>query len=226
MGKGRMLLISGIITALFVIIGAIALAVVSEESPLDYIIHKKEEKKSGNMMPAENAAEEQMDTEKKESLIGNKEVTDETGIHHILFESGKVEYTAISGPVKLTVTQATLEEFIPASEHIKNAISGQDRSTIAFMNIEVENNGEAPVYFRIDDAKVQSDTKEISMFHPALSTQFDPIFAPNERKQGTVAMDFESEILDIAVIEIMVASPFDENYDPIGKAVTLKVPMY
>lgn len=224
MGKGRMLLISGLITSFLVIIGAIALFVASEESPLKEIIHK--EKKSVPIVLAEGAAEEQEARAESKTSGSEKEITDEMGVHHILFESDEVEYTAVSGPMKLTVTQVRLEELIPASEHIRNSVGGHDRSTLVYMNLKVENNGRTPVYFRIDDAKIQADTKETSMFHPALSTQFGSVFAPYEKKQGIAAVDFESEIADIAVIEIKIASPFDENYDPIGEAVTLKVPMY
>ena len=80
--------------------------------------------------------------------------------------------------------------------------------------------------FHIDDAKVTADMVEGSLFHPGLSDQFGSDFDPQEKKQGMVVVDFELEPGDIATIELKVASPYDENYDALGKEVILKIPMY
>lgn len=226
MGKGRMLLISGTITMCFVITGTIALLLLSGKNPLESIIHKEKNMETSVVLADGPAEEPQSKIEKKDLPIGVKTVTDEIGVHEILFESGKVEYTAISGPIKLTVTHVRLERLMPATENIKNSVGGHDRATLVYLQLEVHNQAGAPVYFRIDDTKVQSDTGEKTIFHPGLSNQFGSVFASNEKKQGLVAVDFEAEPNEIAVIELEAASPYDQNYDALGETITLKVPMY
>ncbi|MGM9950160.1 MAG: hypothetical protein ACI33P_08520 [Lysinibacillus sp.] len=226
MGKGRTLLISGVITICFVTIGAVALLWMSEENPLEKLFEKEETMaKSASLVdvPLEETVEKQ---EEEESYIGIRTTTDGTGVHDVLFESGEVAYSAASGPMKLTVRQVRLEQLIPANKKIKNSVGGLDRATLVVLEIEVENQGGKSVIFRIDDTKAKTDTKESSLFHPGLSDLFGSEFGPNEKKKGHVVMDFESEPRGIAAIELEVASPYDENYDALGKAVTLKIPMY
>ena len=227
MGKGRMLLISGAITICSVTIGAIALLWVSEENPLEKLLIKEETIESSVSLadgPSEETVEKQEDEE--ELYIGIRTMTDETGVHDILFESGDVAYSTASGPMKLTVTQVKLEQLIPANEKIRNSVGGHDRATLAVLEMEVENQGGKPVIFHIDDTKATTDMEEGSLFHPGLSDLFGSEFGPNEKKKGLVVMDFKSEPGDIAAIELDVASPYDENYDALGKAATLKIPMY
>lgn len=226
MGKGRMLLISGAITICSVTIGAVALLWVSGENPLEKLLIKEETIESSVSLadgPSEETVEKQED---EELYIGIRTMTDETGVHDILFESGDVAYSTASGPMKLTVTQVTLEQLIPANEKIKNSVGGHGRATLAVLEIEVENQGGKPVIFHIDDTKATTDMEEGSQFHPGLSDLIGSEFGPNEKKKGLVVMDFEAEPRDIAAIELEVASPYDENYDALGKAVTLKIPMY
>ena len=226
MGKGRMLLISGVITLCFVAIGAAVLLWTSEVNPLEMLLGK-EGVIEKSVPLADGPLEEPVERlEDAETYIGFRTRTDEAGVHDILFESGEVAYSADSGPVKLTVTQVSLEQLIPANEKIKNSVGGHDRTTLAILTIEVENLGGKPVIFHIDDAKIMADTKERSLFHPGLSDRFGSKFGPNEKKQGTVAIDFTSNPQDIAVIQLDVAPSFDENYDALGKGVSMKIPMY
>lgn len=226
MGKGRMLLVSGMITICLVTVGSIVLLFMSNESPLNYFVHK-EEKMETSVALAEGSAEEPVEvSEPEEVYTGIRLMTDEKGTHDILFESGEVAYTAVSGPMKLTVTHVTLEQLTPANEHIKKLLGGRNRSTLALLKIEVENQAGETVHFRIDEAKIQADTNESSIFHPALSDQLGTEFAPKEIKQGLVAVDFQAEPRDIAVLEVKVSAPYDKNYDSLGEMVTLKVPMY
>ena len=195
-------------------------------SPLNYFIHK-EEKMETSVALAEGPAEEQVEVSEPEELYtGIRTMKDEKGTHDILFESGEVAYTAVSGPMKITVHHVTLEQLIPANEHIKNLVGGRDRSTLALLRIEVENQAGETVHFRIDEAKIQSDSNESSIFNPALSDQLGSEFAPKEKKQGLLAVDFQAEPRDIAVLEVKVSAPYDKNYDSLGEKVTLKVPMY
>ena len=226
MGKGRMLLISGVITICFITIGAAGLLVMSGENPLENLL-EKEDTIENPVSLADGPAEETIEKpEHEEPYEGIRTMTDEAGIHDILFETGDVAYSAASGPMKLTVRQVRLEQLIPANEKIKNSVGGHERATLAVFEIEVENQGGKPVIFHIDDTKVTADMGEDSLFHPWLSDLFGSDFAPQEKKQGMVAADFESEPEDIATIELKVASPYDENYDALGKEVILKIPMY
>lgn len=224
MGKGRILLISGMITICLMITGTIALFLLREDNQFENSLHK-ERKLETSVVLAEKSSEEPS-IEKVDSPIGVKTLTDEIGVHNILFNSGEVKYSASSGPIKLTVTHVRLEQLIPATETIKNSVDGRDRSTIVLLNMEVSNQGEAPVYFRIDDAEIQSDTNEKSSFHPALSNQFGSTFNADEKKQGLVAVDFEADPNDIAVIELNVAPAYDQNYEAFGDAISVKIPMY
>lgn len=181
MGKGRILLISGMITICLMITGTIALFLLREDKQFENSLHK-ERKLETSVVLAEKSSEE-LSIEKIDSPIGVKTLTDEIGVHNILFDSGEVKYSASSGPIKLTVTHVRLEQLIPATETIKNSVGGLDRSTIVLLNMEVLNQGEVPVYFRIDDAKIQSDTNEKSSFHPALSNQFGSAFNANEKSK-------------------------------------------
>ena len=72
-----------------------------------------------------NAATEQQSEEEihiEDSYVGIRTVTDELGVHDILFESGTVAHTATSGPIQLTVTEVRLEQLTPANDKIKNVM--------------------------------------------------------------------------------------------------------
>lgn len=169
MGKGRLLLISGVITICFITIGAAGLLVMSGENPLENLL-EKEDTIENPVSLADGPAEETVEKLKhEEPYKGIRMMTDEAGIHDSLFETGDIAYSATSGPMKLTVRQVRLEQLIPANEKIKNSVGGHNRAILAVFEIEAENQGGRPVIFRIDDAKVTEDMGEGSLFHPGLS---------------------------------------------------------
>ncbi|MFF5994856.1 hypothetical protein AAGS61_08835 [Lysinibacillus sp. KU-BSD001] len=221
MGKGKMVLVSGIITVCLSTIAIVALLLMSEDSPL----------KKLKEAPLENATaatvvpvEEEVHIE--DSNVGIKTMTDKLGTHDILFESGAVAHTATSGPVQLTVTEVRLEQLIAANDQIKKAVEGHDRATLAVLEVTVENNGGQPVLFNLDDAKVIADSNETTVLNPKFSHKFGAHFEPNEKKQGTVMIDFASKPRDIASIQLKIAPVYDQNYDELGEPIVLKVPMY
>ncbi|MGM9946021.1 MAG: hypothetical protein ACI33M_13810 [Lysinibacillus sp.] len=221
MGKGRMLLVSGIISICFAAIVIVALLFISEDNPLKKLLDK----------PAENAnaATEQPSEEEvhiEDSYVGIRTITDELGVHDILFESGTVAHTATSGPIQLTVTDVRLEQLTPANDKIKTALEERDPSTVAILKVVIENNGAQPVIFNIDDAKIVADSNEKVVLNPKLSTVFGSNFQANETKQGTLIIDFQSKPRDIASIQLKVATAYDKNYDEIGDPIILKIPMY
>ena len=221
LGKGRMLLISGMISICFIAITVVVLLLISEENPLEKLLDK----------PVENAkaAIEQPNEEevhKEDAYVGIRTVTDELGVHDILFESGKVAHTATSGPIELTITDVRLEQLVPANDNIKTALEERNPSTVAILNVMIKNSGVQPVIFNIDDAKIVADSNETVVFNPKLSTVFGSDFKGNETKRGTVIIDFNSQPREIASIQLKVASAYDENYDEIGDSIALKVPMY
>ena len=221
LGKGRMLLVSGIISICFVAITVVALLFMSEENPLEKLLDK----------PVENAnaaTEQPIEEEihKEDAYVGIRTITDELGVHDILFESGTVAHTATSGPIELTITDVRLEQLTPANDKIKTALGEGNPSTVAILNVVVKNSGVQPVIFNIDDTKIVADSNEKTVFNPKLSTTFGSNFKGNETKQGTVMIDFQSKPRDIASIQLKVAAAYDENYDEIGDSIVLKVPMY
>ena len=221
MGKGRMLFVSGIISICFMAIAIVAILFMSEDSPLKEFLEE----------PAENvnAATEQQSEEEihiEDSYVGIRTVTDELGVHDILFESGTVAHTATSGPIQLTITEVRLEQLTPANDKIKNVVEGRNPSTVAILKVVIENNGAQPVVFNIDDAKIVADSNEKVVLNPKLSAVFGSDFEANETKQGTVMIDFKSKPRDIASIQLKIEAAYDKNYDEIGDPIVLKVPMY
>ena len=221
MGKGRMLFVSGIISICFVAIAIVAILFMSEDSPLKGFLEE----------PAENvnAATEQQSEEEihiEDSYVGIRTITDELGVHDILFESDTVAHTATSGPIQLTITDVRLEQLTPANDKIKTALEERNPSTVAILKVVIENNGAQPVIFNIDDAKIVADSNETTVLNPKLSTVFGSNFEANEKKQGTVIIDFQSKPRDIASIQLKVEAAYDKNYDELGDLVVLKVPMY
>ena len=162
----------------------------------------------------------------EDSYVGIRTVTDELGVHDILFESGTVAHTATSGPIQLTITDVRLEQLTPANDKIKTALEERNPSTVAILKVVIENNGAQPVVFNIDDAKIVADSNETVVLNPKLSAVFGSNFEANETKQGTVMIDFKSKPRDIASIQLKVEAAYDKNYDEIGDPVVLKVPMY
>ena len=135
LGKGRMLLVSGIISICFVAITVVAFLLMSEENPLEKLLEKPVENA--------NAATEQPSEEvyKEDAYVGIRTITDELGVHDILFESGTVAHTATSGPIELTVTDVRLEQLTPANDKIKTALEERNPSTVAILNVVVKNSG-------------------------------------------------------------------------------------
>lgn len=216
-----MLLVSGMISLCFVAITVVALLLMSEENPLEKLLDKSVENANA---ATEQPSEEEVHEE--DTYVGIRTVTDELGVHDILFESGTVAHTATSGPIQLTVTDVRLEQLTPANDKIKTALEERNPSTVAILNVIVENNGMQPVIFNIDDTKIVADSNETVIFNPKLSTIFGSNFKGNETKQGTVIIDFNSKPRDIASIQLKIAAVYDENYDEIGDSIVLKVPMY
>ncbi len=221
MGKGRMLFVSGIISICFVAIAIVAILFMSEDSPLKKFLDEPVENANA---ATEQPSEEEVHIE--DSYVGIRTITDELGVHDILFESGTVAHTATSGPIQLTITDVRLEQLTPANDKIKNAVEGRNPSTVAILKVVIENNGAQPVVFNIDDAKIVADSNEKVVLNPKLSTVFGSDFEANETKQGTVMIDFKSKPRDIASIQLKVAAAYDKNYDEIGDPIVLKVPMY
>ena len=221
MGKGRMLLVSGIISICFITIAIVAILFMSEESPVKKLLDKPVE---NAIAATEQASEEDIHTE--DSDVGIRAMTDELGVHNILFESDKVAHTATSGPIQLTITDVRLEQLTPANDKIKNAIAGKNSSTVAILKVIVENNGAEPVVFNIDDTKILADSNETTVLNPKLSTIFGSNFEANETKQGTLTIDFQSKPRDIASLKLKILPAYDKNYDEIGDPIALKVPMY
>ena len=221
LGKGRMVLVSGMISICFVAIMIVAFLFMSEENLLEKWLDKPVENA--------NAATEQPSEEevhKEDAYVGIRTITDELGVHNILFESGTVAHTATSGPIELTVTDVRLEQLTPANDKIKTALEERNPSTVAILKVTVKNSSVQPVIFTIDDAKIVADSNETVVFNPKLSTVFGSNFKGNETKQGTVLIDFKSKPRSIASIQLKVAAAYDENYDEIGDSIVLKVPMY
>lgn len=222
MGTGRMLLVSGVISICFMTIAITAILFMSEESPLKKLQDEPIEKTV--KASAEQPSEEEVHTE--DSYVGIRTITDELGVHDIIFESGTVAHTATSGPIQLTITDVRLEQLTPANEKIKKALEERNPSTVAVLRVMVENNGAQPVIFNIDDAKIVADSNETVVLNPKLSTVFGSNFEANETKQGILMIDFQSQPRDIASIQLKVEAAYDKNYDEIGDPVVLKVPMY
>ena len=220
-----MLFVSGIISIFFIAIAVIALFFMSEENPLEKLLDKQQESANATIeQSSEEETAEAIHTEVSDD--GIRTVTDGLGVHNILFESGTVAYTATSGPIQLKITDIRLEQLTPADDEIKMALEGRDPSTVAILNIVIENNGAKPVIFTIDDAKIVADSNETVVLNPKLSTIFGEHFKANETKKGTVLIDFQSKPRNIASIELKVAAAYDQNYDEIGDPIVLKVPMY
>lgn len=225
MGKGRVLFVSGIISICFVTIAIVVILFMSEESPLKNLLDEPVENVNATTeQPNGDLNKEEIHTE--DSYIGIRTITDELGVHDILFESGTVAHTATSGPIQLTITDVRLEQLTPANDKIKNAIAGRNPSTIAILKVIVENNGAEPVIFNIDDAKILADSNETTVFNPKLSTIIGSSFEANETKQGTLIIDFLSKPRDIASLQLKILPAYDKNYDEIGEPINLKVPMY
>ena len=221
MRKGRMLLVSGIISICFIAIAIGALLFIGEDSPLKKLLDEPVENAKAT---TEQPSEEEIHTE--DSYVGIRTITDELGVHDILFESGTVAHTATSGPIKLAVTDVRLEQLTPANDKIKTALEERNPSTIAILKVVIENNGEQPVIFNIDDAKIVADSNETTVLNPKLSAAFGNHFEANETKQGTLIVDFQSKPRNIASIQLKVEAAYDKNYDEIGDPIVLKVPMY
>jgi len=223
MGKGRMLLVSGIISICFVAIAIVALLFMSEDSPLKKLLDEPVENANA---ATEQLSEKEEEVHNEDSYVGIKTITDELGVHDILFESGTVAYTATSGPIQLTITDVSLEQLTPANDKIKTAIEERNPSTVAILKVIIENNGAQPVIFNIDDAKIIADSNETTVLNPKLSTVFGSNFEANEKKQGTLLIDFQSKPRDIASIQLKIEAAYDKNYDELGDSIVLKVPMY
>ena len=224
MGKGRMLLVSGIISICFVAIAIVALLFMSEDSPLKKLLDEPVE--NANAATEQLSEKEEEEVHNEDSYVGIKTITDELGVHDILFESGTVAYTATSGPIQLTITDVSLEQLTPANDKIKTAIEERNPSTVAILKVIIENNGAQPVIFNIDDAKIIADSNETTVLNPKLSTVFGSNFEANEKKQGTLLIDFQSKPRDIASIQLKIEAAYDKNYDELGDSIVLKVPMY
>ena len=221
MGKGRMLLVSGIISICFITIAVVSILFMSEDSPLKKLLDKPTENANA---ATEQPSEEEVHME--DSYVGIRTITDELGVHDVLFESGTVAHTATSGPIQLTITDVRLEQLTPANDKIKTALEERNPSTVAILKVVIENNGAQPVIFNIDDAKILADSNETVVLNPKLSTVFGSKFKENESKQGTLLIDFQSKPRDIASLQLKVEAAYDKNYDAIGDPVILKVPMY
>lgn len=217
-----MLLVSGMISICFVAIMVVAFLFMSEENPLEKWLDKPVE----NANAATEQPSEEEEVHKEDAYVGIRTLTDELGVHNILFESGTVAHTATSGPIQLTVTDVRLEQLTPANDKIKTALEERSPSTVAILKVMVKNSSVQPVIFTIDDAKIVADSNETVVFNPKLSTVFGSNFKGNETKQGTVLIDFNSKPREIASIQLKVAAAYDENYDEIGDSIVLKVPMY
>ena len=226
MRKGHMLLVSVIISVSLGTIVIVAFLFMSEDIQLKGWLNKSTENANAvtKQLSEEQLHEDEIHTE--DSYVGIRTITDELGVHDILFESGTVAHTATSGPIQLTVTDVRLEQLTPANDKIKNALEGRNPSTVAILRVIVENNGAQPVIFNIDDAKIIADSNETTVLNPKLSTIFGSNFKANESRQGTLLIDFTSKPREIASLQLKIMSAYDGNYDEIGDPITLKVPMY
>ena len=225
MGKGKMVLVSGIISICFVTIAIVVILFMSEESLLKKLLDEPVENVNATTeQPSGDLNKEEIHTE--DSYQGIRTITDELGVHDILFESGTVAHTATSGPIQLTITDVRLEQLTPANDKVKNAIAGRNPSTVAILKILIENNGADTVVFNIDDAKIIADSNETTVFNPKLSTIIGSNFEANETKEGTLFIDFQSKPRDIASLQLKILPTYDKSYDEIGDPINLKVPMY
>lgn len=226
MTTARMLLSSVILTVCLATIGIVFLLFTGDKSPL-----KNDEKNETDTSIEETIPPALADESVEEEALpvvmeGHRSETDALGVHDILFESGPTQWQTTSGPVTLTVTEVKLERLTADDPEIIKAVEGRVPATIAVFSVQIENTSTEPVMFKIDETKITVDTGEHAVVNPKLSTIFGDELASNTRKSGVLMVDLASNTRDIASLTLKMFPAYDVNYEELGEAVELKVPMY
>ncbi|CAG9620212.1 DUF4352 domain-containing protein [Sutcliffiella rhizosphaerae] len=93
------------------------------------------------------------------------------------------------------------------------------------VNIEVENKSTTPLNFDAYQASIVTSTgEEIEVPNPMISSQFDEKFAPEEKKQGTIAYLLEeSKAEEVEWVQIIIKAPMDENNEVVGEEFNIKI---
>ncbi len=223
MTKSRMLGSSLLITICLSTIAILLLLFTSENSPLKNI--KETLAKASEEITVVQAVEPPAEpAEVVQEGIRIK--TDHLGVHDILFESGPIQLQAASGPVTMTIQQTYLERLTAENKAVQKYLAGGSVSTVVVLDIQITNNGNEPVLFKLNEAKFKADSGEAAGVNPFLSTKFEQELAPKASQKGVLMIDFDSEARAIASVVMDVFPTYNTAYDEIGEAIELTIPMY
>ena len=221
MNKGKMLLISALITVCFVLLASVSLFFADENG-----FEKVKESKPTNIVKDSKMEVAAEDTEGEYRKQGIEIVEDENALRDIIFVNKEPSLIFESGPIELKIKKVQLELLKPISEQMQKVAEGLERVTVVRLQVEAQNITDQPVNFDLQSLKVEADTGETSTIDQLLSHKITSTYGSYEKKSGELVILFKSNPNDIATIDIKLRSPFDNNGKNLGESKDLKVKLY
>lgn len=221
MNKGKMLLISMLITICFVLLASVSLFFADENG-----FKKVMESKPTNIVNDSKMEVAEEDTQDDYRKQGIELVEEENTLRDIFFVNKEPSIILETGPIQLNIEKVQLELLMPTSEKMKNAVEGLDSATIVRLQVEVQNITDQPVNFDLQTIKVDADTGETSSIDRTFSQSIESSYAAYEKKSGELVILFESKPEDIATIVINFRSPFDNAGKNLGESKNVKVNLF
>lgn len=221
MGKGRMMIVSLILSVCFATIAVLAIVFTSEDSPL-----KKVKEDPVNIVNASDKEETKESNEDHYVGEGMELKTDDAGVHDIFFINDKGVEAISDGPMYVKVNKVQLERFLPKSPKMKTLVDNRKEVTMITLDVLVVNESENSTHFNLTQAKVHADSNEKTTVDELLSDKVGGEFASGEKKEGKLVILLDSNPRDIASLEVKITPTLDSNYEPIGEGASLKVNLF
>ncbi|WP_332651488.1 hypothetical protein [Lysinibacillus sp. 54212] len=221
MGKGRMMMISLILSVCFATLAVLAIVFTSEDSPL--------KKAKEDTVSTANASDNEETTESIEDNYIGKGIElkkDDAGIHDIFFKNEKGLEAVSDGPMYIKVNKVQLERFLPKSSKMKTLVDNREEVTMITLDLTVVNESENSTHFNLTQAKVNTDSKEQTKVDQLLSDDIGGKFTSGEKKEGKLVILLDSNPRDIASLEVNINPVMDTNYEPIGEGASIKVNLF
>ena len=153
---------------------------------------------------------------------------DEWGTHDVYFEQETTNdgYEGKTGPIHIKIKKIQMERLYPAGDVGTVIAEGKSEVTLVAVSLQVTNINSKQAFFELDTVRGKVDNGEVSKIEALLSDDFDNIYEPKAKREGTIYFMYKGSPNNLAMLTMNFSSAEDANFRAIDKGTNMKVRLY
>lgn len=129
-----------------------------------------------------------------------------------------------TGPFNINISAVQIAVLEP-SEDFKEMFDGKDKTTIATIEMTVENTSEDDMAIYPDQGTLTTDTGKQANAEIFMSDEVGGDFFGKITKEGNVIFQIDGEAEDISELTLIIDAPHDTDLESVGEQVKLSLPL-